>query len=64
MKETTTAALNRTLASIGKHAGRVYALVPESRAEIRQLLDGLAQVLPQVDAAMYAAEMRKHLRKK
>jgi hypothetical protein len=59
--------LDAVLKRIGHHAGRlhaVYDLVPERREEIRQLFDEVAQVMPQVDAAAYAAQMRQCWRKK
>jgi hypothetical protein len=60
--------LDAVLKRIGHHAGKlsaVYNRLPEARqAEIRQLFDEVAQVMPQVDAAAYAAQMRQCWRKK
>ena len=57
-------AINAVLARIGRHCGRIYDLLPESRAEIRQLFDELSQVMPAVDAEDYANAMRRSWRKK
>ncbi|HWY03017.1 MAG TPA: hypothetical protein VNX60_05065 [Candidatus Acidoferrum sp.] len=56
-------AINAVLTRIGRHCGRIYDLLPESRAEIRQLFDELAQITPQLDAADYAQQMKEHWRK-